>query len=107
MKSIHLIRYSSVLSAQIKLIDKSAQIYSSGFWDITEARAKALINGKIYFHLKQLSPSNFGGTILTADLMPDGSFIGRVQFTFKYEYECKNIKTPQDGWGQELKFTGF
>ena len=107
MKSIHLICYSSLRSAQIKLIDKSAQIYSSGFWDITEARAKALINGKIYFHLKQLSPSNFGGTILTADLMPDGSFIGRVQFTFKSEYECKNIKTPKEGWGRELKFTGF
>jgi hypothetical protein len=102
MPRIHLIRNDPGLPA-ITPIEPGSQIYRSGYWLISEARAQSLIGGQICFHDHQTTPSFFGGVIETFESVPAGEYHGRVLFIFRFDSSCKGITTSRDGWSQEMK----
>jgi hypothetical protein len=101
MGAIHLIKNDPGLPS-IKPIQPGSEIYRSGYWTIAEDTAAKLIDGKIYFHEKQVASSFFGGIIKEAKLVREGQYDG-VVFTFKRDPACIGVKTSQDGWSQEMK----
>jgi hypothetical protein len=102
MPAIHLIKNDPSLP-QIVPIEPGSNVYKSGRWVVAQAKAAALIGGKIYFHDKSSSPSFFGGTILAAEQIQDGEAAGRFIFTFSFDPACKGVTTPRAGWSQEMK----
>lgn len=102
MASIHLIRNDPKLP-QIKPVQPGSDLFQSGYWVISEAKAAALKGGKIFFHDKKAEPSFFGGEITGFQKVVAGEYAGRIIFILKPDPACKDIKTPRDGWAQEMK----
>jgi hypothetical protein len=102
MTSIHLIRNDPKLP-QIKPVEPGSDLFQSGYWAISEAKAEALKGGNIFFHEKQSEPSFFGGEITGFQKIAAGEYTGRIVFTFKSDPTCKGIKTTRGGWAQEMK----
>ena len=102
MASIHLIRNDPKLP-QIKPVEPGSDLFQSGYWLISEAKSEALKGAKIFFHEKQSEPSFFGGEIIDFQKAPMGEYAGRIIFIFKPDPACKGVKTPKDGWAQEMK----
>ncbi|HZR16189.1 MAG TPA: hypothetical protein VFE51_02580 [Verrucomicrobiae bacterium] len=102
MASIHLIRNDPKLP-QIKPLAPGSALFQSGYWVISEDKAKALKGGKIFFHEKQSEPAFFGGEITEFQKVAAGEYAGRIIFVFKPDQTCKGFKTPTDGWAQEMK----
>lgn len=102
MASIHLIRNDPKLP-QIKPVKPGSDLFQSGYWVISEAKAEALKGGKVFFHEKKAEPSFFGGEITEFKKVTEGEYKGRIVFIFKPDRACKGIKTQRDGWSQEMK----
>ena len=102
MASIHLIRNDPKLP-QIKPVEPGSDLFQSGYWLVSEAKAEALKSGKIFFHEKQSEPSFFGGEITGIQRVTAGEYAGRIIFIFKPDPACKGVKTPREGWAQEMK----
>jgi hypothetical protein len=102
MVSLHLIRNDPKLP-QIMPVEPGSDLFQSGYWSILEAKAEALKGGKIFFHEKQSEPSFFGGEITDFKKVPAGAYAGRIIFIFKPDLACKGVKTPKEGWAQEMK----
>jgi hypothetical protein len=100
MAAIHLIKNDPGLP-QITPIAQGADIFRDGYWKIAEATAEALIGGKIYFHKHKAEPSFFGGVITNTERV--NQYPDRIGFLFKPDQACKDIKTPLEGWAQEMK----
>jgi hypothetical protein len=98
MPKIHLIKKFEAGLPPIKKVSGEENTFTSGFWTLSEETAQALINGEIYFHEKQREPSFYGGKIVSIELVQD-----KIVFKFIPSPDCKNIKTSQDGWSQEMK----
>ena len=81
-----------------------ANAYTSGFWTLTEERARALIGGQIYFHERQRDPSFYGGRIVDAHRTVGGEYPDKIVFKFIFSADCRGVKADQDGWSQEMKF---
>ncbi len=66
--------------------------YESGFWDIPEAQAHALVGGMLYLHQTKAEPSYFGGKVLgyrvagSAESLP-----GRIVFTVLSQQHGKSM----------------
>jgi hypothetical protein len=56
-------------------------VYESGFHDITEADAKALVGGTIYLHNTKAERSYFTGAVTSYRPADPGEFEGRFVFT--------------------------
>ena len=104
MPAIHLIKRNTAEPRLVKVADDPLT-YTSGYWSLTEARAKSLVGGRIYLHERQQEPSYFGGTITDAQPIRGGEHAGRVEFTFQPDAAGKNFRTPAEGWSQESKIT--
>ena len=102
MPAIHLIKNDRSLP-RITPIRRGTNDYQSGFWALTEATARALIGGEIYFHERQTGPSFFGGIIKDAIKVEGGEYADRILFTFTSDQACKGVVTPRKGWAQEMK----
>ena len=85
-------------------IDKVEQIWSTGYWKLSEERARALIDGDLYLHRKKASPSFFGGIITGFRVEEAGDYAGRIIFTFKADLAHKNVTASPEGWKLEMKF---
>ncbi len=62
-----------------------------------------LIGSHIFFHEAQAKPSFFGETILAVERIAEGEGAGRFIFTFRFDPKCRDVKTPREGWSQEMK----
>jgi hypothetical protein len=102
MGAIHLIRNDPKLP-QIKPVEPGSDLFQSGYWVISESTAEALKGGAIFFHEKRSEPSFFGGEIMGFQKVVAGEYAGRIIFTFKSNLSCKGVKTPRNGWSQEMK----
>jgi len=100
MVAIHLIKNDSGLP-QIAPIAQGSQFFRGGYWVIAEAKAEALIGGKIYYHKHKAEPSFFGGVITDTETV--AQYPGRIGFIFKPDPKCKGVTTPREGWRQEKK----
>ena len=84
----------------VKLPDSK---WESGWWNIDEKKAKALVGGEIYFHKKQQEPSFFGGTITGYRIEQEEQNRGSIVFKLQYNAECRNVKTDKLGWSKRIK----
>ncbi len=84
-------------------VDIGQDIYESGYWDLSLAKANHLVGQDIYFHERQDAPSFFGGIIQSFKISNNAPWRGRVIFTFKALQDHKNIKTNRAGWSMEMK----
>ncbi len=105
MPGIHVIRINEPGLPQIETVDKAADLYQSGYWALSEERARGLVGGRIYFHREQAKPSFYGGVITAARKILEGEHAGRILFTFRYDPSCRNTRTSRAGWSQEMKLT--
>lgn len=103
MPAIHLIKNDPALPNIIP-IQPGSDIYRSGYWAVSEDRARALINGTIYFHEEQAKPSFHGGLITAIEKVNEGQYAGRIVFTFRFDRACRGVSTSKDGWLREKKF---
>ena len=87
----------------VQCLDKSKQLYESGWWAVSEQTAQELIGGRLHLHKAQDKPSFFGGTILSYRVETEGDWPGRVLFTFIADLAGKGVRTGKDGWGMERK----
>jgi hypothetical protein len=65
MPTIHLIKKRIAGLPAILPVKGENNVYTSGYWTLSEARAQTLIGCPIYFHERQSEPSYYGGTLLT------------------------------------------
>ncbi len=66
--------------------------YESGFWDIPEAQARALVGGMLYLHQTKAEPSYFGGQVMGYRVAgPDEVLPGRIVFTVLSQKEGKSM----------------
>jgi hypothetical protein len=86
-----------------RLLDKSKELYESGWWSISEEAAKELVGGRLYLHKAQDKPSFFGGLILSYRIETDGEWPGRILFTFIADLAGKGVRAGKDGWRMERK----
>lgn len=100
---IHVIRKNDPDLPPLELLDRDAGLHRSGYWVLSEEKAKSLVGGMIYFHREQAKVSFFGGIITHAERILDGDYAGRIAFTFRFDPTCRNVHTPRAGWGQEMK----
>lgn len=98
MPSIHLIAKKQLNVHPVRGSDGE---WESGYWPVTEERAKELVGAKLYLHEMQSGPSYFGGTVLSYRVSDEGD--GRYIFRFKFDAACKGNVSPR-GWSQEMKF---
>jgi hypothetical protein len=75
----------------------------SGFWTLSEEKARWLIGGQIYFHDRQNELSFFGGQIVDAHREIGGEYPNKIVFKFTFSKDCRDVRTPTDGWSQEMK----
>ena len=100
--NIHLIE---PLNHFVKLKDN---VWESGWWRLTEDKAKKLIGSEIYFHKKRLEPSFYGGTILGYRVNQDGGeYQGKIIFKLKHSQSCRNVSTDKFGWSKGVKIIGL
>jgi hypothetical protein len=97
--SIHLIENLG----NMRMLNKEAAEWESGWWSVAPETAEKLIGGHIYFHKKQVEPSFFGGVILSYRIETEGEWAGRILFKFRTGLEFKNIKAGTSGWSMEKK----
>lgn len=69
--------------------------FESGFWNVGNAKAQALIGGRIFLHERKDAPSWQGGTIESWR----NNQRGKKTFTY-YQDHDQNV-VCNDGWGQE------
>ncbi len=86
-----------LIATEDKLIRIQEGEYESGFWDLTEKLADQLVGGLIVFHNERNQPSYFGGRIQSYRVQDGGDRDGRIVFRFRYEEECRGIRT-QGKW---------
>ncbi len=66
--------------------------FESGFWDIPEAQARALVGGMLYLHQTKAERSYFGGQVLRYRVAgPDEVMPGRIVFTALSQQEGKDM----------------
>jgi hypothetical protein len=100
----------AIKSKRIHLIEKDdrikkveGQVWESGFWSISEAKAQQLLGGSILFYKKKSEPSFFGGLILNYRIQPEGKFEGMVIFTFEYRADHRGFVAENEGWSRDMK----
>ena len=98
-KRIHLIERDN----RMIRLDANSQVWESGYWIISDAKAKQLLGGSILFHKKQKEPAFFGGVILNYRIQKEGEWKGRVIFTFEYRGDHRMVVADRGGWSQEMK----
>lgn len=103
MPAIHVIQRNDPNLPRPTPLGRASLTYRSGNWFLAEERARGLVGGRIYFHRSQAAPSFFGGAITAVERLSDGPDAGRIVFTFLADQACKNMRTPRDGWSQEMK----
>ncbi|QFU75919.1 hypothetical protein EY643_09735 [Halioglobus maricola] len=72
--------------------------HESGYWAVTEEKAKDLVGKNIYLHKKQAGPSWHGG-LVTAYRVVNYEDKPRVIFTYKPALPQKGVKAPSLKWG--------
>lgn len=79
--------------------------WESGNWDVSVAKAQALLGGRIYFHEKQAEPSYFGGVINSYEVLPDDhpETPGRIVFRFTPDQQGRGFLAGSSGWRNEQK----
>jgi hypothetical protein len=91
-------------SVRIKPIDRSKEIWSTGYWIVSEKTEQILLNGgKVYLHSSKAAPSRFGGSIIRFVRETAGQWKGKVSIHFIRQDNCKGVTTPRTGWTQERK----
>jgi len=93
MPSLHLIKNDPNLP-NFPVVDRATATYTSGFWAVTPEVAQSLVGGRIYFHEAQRDPSFFGGTVIDFQLITEGQYAGRIEFKFRYEAQCRDVRAP-------------
>ena len=104
MPAIHLIKKIEGGLPHIVPLPGEPNGYSSGFWTLSEKKARSFLGGKIYFHEHQRDPSLYGGEIVDADLTREGEYRGKIVFKLIFSADCRGVRTSNDGWSQEMKF---
>ena len=51
------------LPTNVTIVDPSKGAWCSGYWDLSEDQARALVGGWLYLHETKKSPSYYGGQI--------------------------------------------
>lgn len=97
--SVHLIERMG----HVRCLDKSIQLYESGWWAMTEQAAQELVGGRLYLHKAQDKPSFFGGAIQSYRIETNGEWPGRILFTFVADQAGKHVRAGRDGWRMERK----
>ena len=72
---------------KLKKINAKSNLWESGNWSVSEARAQELVGGKIYIHKAQRLPSHKGGTVQSYEKVSDTRF----KFVFVAEEDCENV----------------
>src|ERR1051325_2197018 len=98
MPSIHLIKKSDPALPAVDPVPGETGVFSSGYWTLSEEKARLLVGGQIYFHERQSERSYFGGQILEAFPVADGEKQGKIIFKFKSTKDCRGVLTSRDGW---------
>lgn len=98
-----------IVEAQDRFIRIQEGEYESGFWPVADKIADKLVGGLILFHKERSKPSYFGGRILSHRIQDGGENDDRIIFRFRYEDECRGIRT-EGGWkasGVKLVMKGY
>ncbi|MEI6165753.1 MAG: hypothetical protein WCS52_01020 [bacterium] len=101
IKCIHVIEHDK--RNYLSQLGAAGKVWESGFWPLTEADAKPLIGGSIFFHKKKSGPSFCGGLILDCRIRSSGEWAGLVIFTFEYRDDHGNVWTDDKGWKKDMK----
>ncbi len=83
--------------------------WESGFWVVSEERARQLIGGDLYLHSGQKEPSHFGGQILGYRVhhdAVDSEIDGRLVFQLMPTPAHKGVLAAGARWGNEKAFVG-
>ncbi|NKX31583.1 DUF3883 domain-containing protein [Alteromonadaceae bacterium A_SAG1] len=99
LKALHVIEKKDDESSNLKEVNKATNTWESGFWKITEKRAKELVGGELYIHKGQKKPSHKGGVIKSYRMVGD-----RALFTFVADSKFEGIEAHKK-WGNEKRFS--
>jgi hypothetical protein len=75
----------------------------SGYWSLSEATARSLIGGRVYFHKAQAKPAFFGGELLGYRVADEAPYAGRIILIFRPDPTARGTITSRDGWSMEKK----
>ncbi|HEY3857251.1 MAG TPA: hypothetical protein VGO67_22945 [Verrucomicrobiae bacterium] len=78
--------------------------FTSGYWKVGKEKAHVLLDGRIYFHERQVEPSYEGGKITGIEHLGEGPFKGRFRFTFIHDDECVGVCTGDAEWAKWMLF---
>src|SRR5258708_6523145 len=102
MPAIHLIKKDEGVPPIVPVAGEG-NAYTSGFWTLSEEKARSLIGGQIYFHVRKRAPSFYGGRIVDAHRTVGGEYQGKIVFKFMFSEDCRGVRTSADGWAQVMK----
>lgn len=87
----------------VRKIDKTRNLWESGYWPLTEQDAQKLVGGVLYLHRSKLASSHFGGQIVDYRIEQAGPHAGRVVFRLRAEADRKGVKIDGKGWSKDCK----
>lgn len=69
--------------------DRATQLYTSGYWPVSEAEAERLVGGTIFLHETKKQPAYFGGTVLSYAMSDEEPHVGQLVFAFSASQVAK------------------
>ena len=103
MSALHLIQNQS----EPKLLPKpelpGSDVWTSGYWSLSEATVRTLIGGRVYFHKAQVKPAFLGGDLLGYRVADEPPYSGRIILVFRLDPSAKGEITGHTGWAMEKK----
>lgn len=97
--ALHVIEKDGLEEKHLKCVNKTKNVWNTGFWKVSDATAKSLVGGCIYVHTGQKASSHIGGRVISFN-SEDG---GRKVFRFRAVKEMTNVFAGNAGWGNEKK----
>ena len=103
MPSLHLIQNQSDLKLLPKPEQAGSDVWTSGYWSLSEETVKSLIGGRVYFHKSQAKPAFLGGDLLGFRVANEPPYAGRIILVFQFDQCAKGVTTSRLGWAMEKK----
>lgn len=103
MPALHLIQNQSDPKLLPRPETPGSELWTSGFWSLSEATVRSLIGGRVYFHKAKVKPAFLGGELLDSRVAGEPSYAGRIILIFRHDPKTKGVTTDHGGWGMEKK----
>ncbi len=98
-KGLHIIAKEGINTPDLEPVKGTKNLYSSGYWKLSDQQCNKYIGGNIFFHTARKSHSFLGGKLIGFERHDD-----RVKLLFQHDDACSGVLTDTSGWAQWYKF---